>query len=78
MYSAAFVCWIDNLAPDEKAKLQSAWDKAKVTDEFIQGWSTLEMDGNYIFKGLLDLEKFSDGPQMCYPLGTDAREPEAP
>ena len=72
-YSAAFVCWFDNLESDDKAKLQSAWDKAKVTDEFIQGWSTLEMEGNFIFKGLLDSAKYPDGPQMCYPIGTDVR-----
>jgi len=72
-YSAAFVCWIDNLESNDKAKLQSLWDKAKVTDEFIQGWSSLVMEGNYVFKGLLDSEIY-DGPQMCYPLGTDVRE----
>jgi len=74
-YSGEFVCWVDNLESGDRAELQSAWDSAKVTDEFIQGWSTLVMEGNYIFKGFLDSEKFPDGPQMCYPIGTDVREP---
>ncbi len=74
-YSGEFVCWVDNLESDGMAELQSAWDNAKVTDEFIEGWSNLVMEGNYIFKGLLDSEKFPDGPQMCYPFGTDVREP---
>jgi len=74
-YSGAFVCWIDYLEIDDQVKLQSAWDDA-ITDEFIQGWSTLTMEGNLIFKGLLDSMIYPDGPQMCYPIGTDVREPE--
>jgi len=74
-FSGEFVCWIDNLESDDKAMLQSAWDSAKVTDEFIQGWSTLEAEGNLVFNGLLDSEIYPDGPQMCYPIGTDVREP---
>jgi len=74
-FSGGFVCWLDNLESNDKAILQSTWDSAKVTDEFIQGWSTLQMEGNLIFNGLLDSATYPDGPQMCYPFGTDVREP---
>ena len=72
-HSKDVICWINNLEEEDRVALQAAWDEAKITDEFISSWMNLQQDGKYIFRGLLDEEKYPDGPRMCY-SGVDVRE----
>lgn len=33
----------------------------------------IKIEGKHPFRGLLDKTKHPDGPQFCYPIGTDVR-----
>lgn len=68
-------CFLDYLELAAKQKLENAFDKIKNTAEFIQSWQTAQEEGYYQYKDLLDKTKYPNGPQLCYPLGTDARVP---
>ena len=37
---------------------------------------TVVEEGRFAYRGLLDEAEFPDGPQLCYPPGTDVRVPE--
>lgn len=66
-------CWIDFLEKSEKKNLNSWWDKYRNSAHLIDSWNTNVEDGKFPFKGLLDTTKYPNGPQFCYPLGTDVR-----
>jgi len=66
-------CWVDFLEKSEKEKLISWWDKYKKSEHLVNSWNTNVEDGKFPFKGLLDTSKYPDGPQFCYPPGTDVR-----
>lgn len=69
------ICWVDLLEPTAKKQLEDAFEVMKKTPAFIEAWQTANAEGYYQYKGLLDETKYSNGPQLCYPLGTDARIP---
>lgn len=69
------ICWVDRLEPIAREQLENAFNMMKKTPAFIQSWQTATTEGYYQYRGLLDKTKYPDGPQLCYPLGTDARIP---
>lgn len=66
-------CWVDRLEPAARQQLESEFNRIKMTPAFIQSWQTANEEGYYQYRGLLDEAKYPSGPQLCYPLGTDAR-----
>lgn len=69
------ICWVDRLEPVARQQLEDAFDRIKKTQAFLQFWQTAAEEGYYQYKGLLDQSKYSNGPQLCYRLGTDGRVP---
>ena len=67
------LCWVDYLEKIEKEKLTSWWNKYKESAHLVDSWNTNVEEGKFPFKGLLDTSKYPDGPQFCYPPGTDVR-----
>lgn len=74
-YAGSAECWVDNLTASAKTDLEATWNTAKVKAEFINTWKTSQMEGMYFLRGLLNATAYPDGPMMCYPPGTDVREP---
>lgn len=72
-YIDGAMCWIDYLSEEEKTKLDSWWNVYKNSDHLLGSWRGTIQEGKYPLRGLLDKENFPDGPQFCYPLGTDVR-----
>ncbi|MDO8408287.1 MAG: peptidoglycan DD-metalloendopeptidase family protein [bacterium] len=69
------ICWVDLLEPTARQQLEDEFNKIKNTQTFLESWQTANAESYYQYKGLLDNTKYPDGPQLCYPLGTDARIP---
>ena len=69
------ICWVDQLEPADKSSLEERFDEIRNSQEFIELWENAKEEGYYNYRGLLDKENFSDGPQLCYPLGIDVRIP---
>lgn len=66
-------CWINELGSKDKLAITAMFEKQSLTQKFINDWNTVTEEGKFTYKGLLDLEKFPEGPQLCYPPGTDGR-----
>ena len=49
------------------------WGKYSASTHLVNSWDTNVEEGKLPFKGLLDKNKYLDGPQLCYPPGTDVR-----
>ena len=69
------ICWVDLLEPMARQQLEGKFNQIKNTQTFLESWQTANEESYYQYKGLLDKTKYPDGPQLCYPLGTDARIP---
>lgn len=69
------ICWVDRLEPAARYQLENAFDGIKKTTAFMQSWQTANEEGYFPYKALLDDVKYPNGPQLCYPLGTDVRIP---
>lgn len=69
------ICWVDRLEAVAKQQLENVFNRIKKTSTFLRSWQTANEEGYYQYKGLLDAAKYPNGPQLCYPLGTDARIP---
>lgn len=67
-------CFVDYLEPEAKLELENAFNAIKNTPTFIASWRTANEEGRYQYRDLLDAAKYPNGPQLCYPPGTDARE----
>lgn len=72
-YIDNILCWPDYLDKEEKTKLYGWWDEYKKTDVLVSSWRENIEEGKYPFRELLDASKYPNGPQLCYPLGTDVR-----
>ena len=70
-------CWVEHLEAAERATLQDRFDDVlRVHGDFVGAWSTVDFnEGMLPFKELLNTAKYPDGPQLCYPPGTDERVP---
>ena len=66
-------CWVDHLESGDRQVFDAVFESGKT--ELAQVWRTINEEGFYLYKGLLDLEKYPDGPRPCYEMGTDARVP---
>jgi len=71
-YTKDSKCWVDYLSEKDKEILITEFNKIK--DELAESWETVFEDNFFPYKGVLN-EDYPDGPQLCYPLGTDARVP---
>ena len=71
----AKICWVDLLEPTARQQLENKFNQIKKNQTFLESWQTANAEGYYQYRGLLDKIKYTDGPQLCYPLGTDARTP---
>lgn len=66
-------CWVDFLAD---SAFSDHFNETIRTDSlFISGWEDAEEEGQFPFRAFLDLENYPEGPQICYPIGTDVRIP---
>ena len=73
LYTRDSRCWTDFLVEADAAAL-NAWFKG-VKDENADIWSGIVEEGFQVHAGLLDKATYPNGPQMCYPPGTDGRVP---
>ena len=73
-------CWVVQLGPAERTALEDRFNNVlRVHADFVGVWSQVDFnEGMLPFKGLLNIVTFPDGPQLCYPRGTDVRAPATP
>ena len=72
-------CWVVQLEAAERAALESRFnDVIRVHPDFVGAWSQVDFNESMLpFKELLNIVTYPDGPQICYPNGTDVRVPAA-
>ena len=70
-------CWVVHLEPAERTALEDRFnDVLRVHADFAGVWSQVDFnEGMLPFKELLNITTYPDGPQLCYPKGTDVRVP---
>ena len=70
-------CWVVDLEPTERTALEERFNSVlRVHADFVGVWSQVDFnEGMLPFKQLLNIATYPDGPQMCYPRGTDVRVP---
>ena len=67
-------CWLDSLAPEDRASLEVAMERIGASEPLHSSWLDDEREGRHPFRALLDAARFPDGPRLCYPPGTDVRD----
>lgn len=72
-FTSDLQCWPDFLSEGEKKILNTWWMSYKKTPHLLNSWKSTFEEGHYAFRGLLDSSAYPDGPQFCYPQGTDVR-----
>ncbi len=66
-------CWVDFLVDSTFAR---HFNEAIRTDSmFVSSWEDAEAEGQHQFRAFLDPKRYPEGPQLCYPIGTDVRIP---
>ncbi len=73
-YYRNHICWVGKLRTADQKALENRFRKIAKTDAFISSWQNAVEEGMYAYRELLNTEKFSNGPELCYPPGTDVRE----
>ena len=70
-------CWVEHLEASARNALGDRFDNVlRVHPDFIGVWEAVDFnEGMLPFKELLDVAKYPDGAQLCYPKGTDERIP---
>ena len=69
-------CWVDYLQDELKRAFVDLFENdIRVSSQFVEGWRQATDENMYPYQRLLDSGLFPDGPQMCYPPGTDVRIP---
>jgi len=69
-------CWVTQLDAGDRARLENHFNNVLRTDpRFISSWQTIVEEGLFVFRELLNVEKYPNGAQLCYPRGTDPRVP---
>ena len=66
-------CWVDQLNQADRRELLDWFGEVSSRPTFIDSWKLPEFGEQYPFRELLDPRKYPNGPQMCYPRGTDVR-----
>jgi len=74
-YSGLGVCWPDLLKDSDKSELDSWFDQVKTSERFLERWRNVNEEGAYSSRELLNVKKYPNGPQLCYPENTDVRIP---
>ena len=74
-YSRDPKCWIEHLSAEDRAKFMREFARVGTTSNFVHAWRDAHEEGMYPYRAGLDTERFPDGPQPCYQLGTDLRIP---
>ena len=69
-------CWVDHLDASSKKTLLAYFDFIKTTEKFIGQWESASEEGMKPQSELLNIGRFPEGPELCYPLGLDVRTPE--
>ncbi|MCZ6631813.1 MAG: Ig-like domain-containing protein [bacterium] len=72
-FTSNHMCWVDFLA--DLAFVAHFNETIRTSSEFISGWKDVQGEGQFPFRGFLDLERYPEGTRLCYPLGTDVRIP---
>ena len=72
-YISDIKCWPDKLASGDKTLLESWWQQYSASEHLVDSWRSTAEEGQYPFRGLLDTTAYTNGPHLCYPLGTDVR-----
>ena len=71
-------CWVPQLEAGDRSRLENHFNNVLRTDpRFISSWQTIVQEGQFVFRELLNPEKYPSGAQLCYPPGTDPRVPAA-
>ncbi len=70
-------CWVVQLEPTERTALEDRFNNViRVHPDFVGVWSQVDFnEGMLPFKELLNIVTYPEGPQLCYPKGTDVRVP---
>ena len=69
-------CWVTQLEAGDRSRLENHFNNVLRTDpRFISSWQTIVQEGLFVFRELLNVEKYPNGAQLCYPRGTDPRVP---
>ena len=73
-------CWVVQLGPTERTALEERFNNVlRVHPDFVGVWSQVDFnEGMLPFKELLNIATYPDGPQICYPKGTDVRVSATP
>jgi len=67
-------CWVPQLEAGDRARLENHFNNVLRTGpRFISSWQTIVQEGLFVFRELLNLAKYPNGAQLCYPPGTDSR-----
>ena len=74
-YTRSHACWIERLSPDDATAIRTWFDALRGTPDLLNQWRTSVREGQHEWRGLLDTSRFPNGPQLCYPPGTDVRIP---
>ena len=73
-FSSNQTCWVSQLEAGARASFSNTFNNSLRTDQrFTDAWTTVMFEGRLAFRGLLDVDRFPDGPRLCYPPGTDVR-----
>lgn len=68
------LCWPDFLSDSDRQAFYQKYHQFNTHADFVSSWHSLNNDGVYPFRNLLSQQYSPDGPQLCYPFGTDVRE----
>ena len=73
-------CWVVHLESAARTALEDRFNNVlRVHPDFAGVWSQVDFnEGMLPFKELLNVATYPDGPQMCYPQGTDVRVSATP
>ena len=66
-------CWVDHLDPSSRKLLLDYFNSPETVAKLSGQWKTASEEGMNAYKELLNIERFPEGPQLCYLLGLDAR-----
>ena len=66
-------CWVDHLEPSSRKLLLDYFNSPETVAKLSGRWETASEEGMNAYKELLNIERFPEGPQLCYSLGLDAR-----
>ncbi len=76
-FARAHTSWVDHLDSTALDELIESTGVLLNDPRLASSWSSATDENRHPLKGLLDRAAYPDGPQLCYPPGTDVRTPAA-